>query len=363
MSQAFNLSEYMSNGIEDIVKDVLKASTKNLKEATFVIKYMLALKGAKNKRNMLESKGEHIPPFLMASISTNCNLYCKGCYARANKSCGINLKASEISEERWGEIFNEAKELGISFVLLLGGEPLMRKGVIEKASSVKEIVFPIFTNGTMFDESYIKLFDKNRNLVPMISIEGNKDQTDSRRGIGTYNSLMITMANINKKGILFGCSVTVTTENITTVTSKEFVQDIYSKGTRILVFVEYVAIIKATKNLAPTDKERLILEQKIEELKEVFEDVVFLSFPGDEKYAGGCLAAGRGFFHINANGGAEPCPFSPYSDINLKECSLKKALKSPLFRKLKDNEMLLGEHDGGCLLFEKEEHVKRILEI
>ena len=361
MSDEFNLSQYMSEGIENIVKNVLKSSIKNPKETAFVMKYMLAVKDAKNKRDMLESKGEHIPPFLMGSIATNCNLYCKGCYARANKSCGDNLKESEISEERWGEIFNEAKELGVSFVLLLGGEPLMRKDVIEKAASVKEIVFPIFTNGTMFDDDYIKLFDKNRNLVPMISIEGDRAQTDGRRGIGTYNSLMTAMDSLNKKGILFGGSVTVTTENIITVTSKEFVQELYNKGARALVFVEYVPVTKATKNLAPTDKERLILEKKIEKLRREFENMVFLSFPGDEKYAGGCLAAGRGFFHINASGSAEPCPFSPYSDVNLKECSLREALKSPLFKKLKDNEMLLGEHDGGCLLFEKEEDVKKLL--
>ncbi|EPY2277117.1 radical SAM protein [Clostridium sporogenes] len=361
MNKEFNLSEYMSEGIENIVRNVLKSSIKNPKETAFIIKYMLTVREAKHKRDMLGSKGEHIPPFFMGSIATNCNLYCKGCYARANKSCGDNLKDSEMSEERWGEIFNEAKELGISFALLLGGEPLMRKGVIEKAASIKEIVFPIFTNGTMFDESYINLFDKNRNLVPMISIEGNEDQTDGRRGIGTYNSIMTAMDSLNKKGILFGGSVTVTTENIMTVTSKEFVQELYNKGIKVLIFVEYVPVTKSTRNLAPTDKERLILEEKIEELRKLFENIVFLSFPGDEKYSGGCLAAGRGFFHINANGGAEPCPFSPYSDINLKECSLREALKSPLFKKLKDTEMLLGEHDGGCLLFEKEEDVKELL--
>lgn len=363
MSKAFNLSEYMSESIENIVKNILKASIKNPKETEFIIKYMLSIKNAKNKRDMFESKGEHIPPFFMGSISSNCNLHCKGCYARANKSCGDNLKIREISEERWGQIFNEAKELGISFALLLGGEPLMRRGVIEKASYVKEIVFPIFTNGTMLDESYIDLFDKNRNLVPIISIEGDRNQTDARRGIGTYNSIMTTMDNLNKKGILFGGSITVTTKNIMTVTSKEFVKKLYNKGAKVLLFEEYVPVAKSTRNLAPTDKERLILEEKIEEVRKTFENMVFLSFPGDEKYAGGCLAAGRGFFHINVSGAAEPCPLSPYSDVNLKESSLREALKSPLFKKLKDNEMLLGDHVGGCLLFEKEEDVKGLLEL
>jgi MoaA/NifB/PqqE/SkfB family radical SAM enzyme len=361
MSNEFSLSEYMSEGIENIIKNVIKSSIKNPKETVFIMKYMLANKEAKNKRDMLENGEEHIPPFIMGSIATNCNLHCKGCFARANKSCGDNLKDSEISVERWGEIFIEAKELGVSFILLLGGEPLMRRDVIEKAASVKEIIFPVFTNGTMFDDDYIKLFDKNRNLVPMLSIEGNREQTDGRRGIGTYNTLMMAMDNLNKKGILYGGSVTVTTENIMTVTSKEFVEGLYSKGARALVFVEYVPVTQTTKNLAPTDKERLILEEKIKALRREFEDLVFLSFPGDEKYAGGCLAAGRGFFHINASGSAEPCPFSPYSDVNLKECSLREALKSPLFRKLKENEMLLGDHDGGCLLFEKDEDVKKLL--
>ncbi|PRR79121.1 hypothetical protein CLLU_35680 [Clostridium luticellarii] len=49
----------------------------------------------------------------------------------------------------------------------------MRRNIVEKASSFKEIVFPIFTNGTLFDEDYMNLFDKNRNLVPIVSIEGN----------------------------------------------------------------------------------------------------------------------------------------------------------------------------------------------
>jgi MoaA/NifB/PqqE/SkfB family radical SAM enzyme len=361
MSNEFSLPEYMSEGIENIIKNILKASIKNPKETIFLIKYMLSNKEAKNKRDILENEEEHVPPFIMASIATNCNLHCKGCYARANKSCGDDLKDSEISVERWGEIFIEAKEIGVSFVLLLGGEPLMRREVIEKAAEVKEIIFPIFTNGTMFDDSYIELFDKNRNLVPMLSIEGDRVQTDSRRGIGTYNILMNSMNNLNKKGIIYGGSVTVTTENIMTVTSKEFIDGLYSKGARAIVFVEYVPVSKTTINLAPTDKERLIVEEKIKNLRIEFENMVFLSFPGDEKYAGGCLAAGRGFFHINASGSAEPCPFSPYSDINLKESSLREALKSPLFRKLKEHEMLLGDHDGGCVLFEKDEDVKELL--
>ena len=96
-------------------------------------------------------------------------------------------------------------------------------------------------------------------------------------------------------------------------------------------------------------------------MRENYPDMVFVSFPGDEESAGGCLAAGRGFFHINSHGGAEPCPFSPYSDINVRDTSLKEALRSPLFVSLRDQNILTGEHSGGCVLFEKRAEVEAIM--
>jgi len=46
---------------------------------------------------------------------------------------------------------------------------------------------------------------------------------------------------------------------------------------------------------------------------------LFVAFPGDEDLYGGCLAAGRGFVHISPEGRLEPCPFSPFSDVSLKQ--------------------------------------------
>lgn len=361
MNDDFNLFEYMSTGIENIVASVLKASFKNPKETAFIIKYSLSCKEAKKKRDYFERKEEHIPSFLIASITTSCNLFCKGCYARANNTCGEELHKDQLSIERWSSLFKEATELGISFILLIGGEPLMRQDILEKAAEVKEIMFPVFTNGTMLKDDYIKLFDKNRNLVPMLSIEGNKDQTNNRRGEGTYEVLMNVMDKLYEKGILYGASITVTTENVRTVTSKAFFDELYNKGCRALIFVEYVPVTEETKYLAPADNERNILECQQQKLREYYEDAIFLSFPGDEKYSGGCLSAGRGFFHISVDGSAEPCPFSPHSDTSLKNCTLREALKSPLFRTLNETGLLLGEHMGGCLLYEKETEIKNLL--
>ena len=80
-----------------------------------------------------------------------------------------------------------------------------------------------------------------------------------------------------------------------------------------------------------------------------------------KKTSGGCLAAGRGFFHINSHGGAEPCPFSSYSDINIKDTSLIDAIDSKLFTMLRDENVLIEDHEGGCVLFEKRDEVERIM--
>lgn len=355
-----NLVEYMSRGVENIIQNALKSSLKNPKESAFLLKYFLAAKAAEKVRKEYECAGEHIPPFLIASIASSCNLFCKGCYARANHSCGEG-KAEELSAQRWGELFQEAQELGVSFILLAGGEPLMRRDVLEKATECSKIIFPVFTNGTLIHSTYLPLFDQHRNLVPVLSIEGDEQQTDARRGTGVYRELSRAMSELNQQGILYGASVTVTTENLETVTSEEFIRNLWDNGCKLVIFVEYVPADPNTLSLAPGDEERKTLEARQAQLRNLFENMILLSFPGDEKYTGGCLAAGRGFFHISANGSAEPCPFSPFSDTNLREDGLLKALQSPLFRRLSDEGLLSEDHDGGCVLFQKQAQVMRLL--
>jgi len=361
MNLEFNLESYLSDGVEDIVKGAIKASLINPKESIFMAKYALASKNARKLRQAAEHKGEHIPPFLIASITSNCNLHCAGCYARSNNACQDKLADNQLSKEEWLKIFEDAKNIGVGFILLAGGEPLMRPDILMAAGKIQEILFPIFTNGTMIDDEYMKLFTKYRNLVPILSIEGNEIITDQRRGAGVYQKLISAMDLLQNKRVLYGASVTITKDNLNEATSDEFLNKLSDRGCKVVFYVEYVPVSKETIELAPEEVERKYLQEKLLHIRNNYSDMIFISFPGDEKTSGGCLAAGRGFFHINSQGGAEPCPFSPYSDTNMKNTSLKDAINSPLFRKLRDNDILMEEHVGGCVLFEREETVKSFL--
>ncbi len=361
MKESFDLQTYITGGVERIVSEVIRATLKDPRESAFMVKFAAASKAASRKRAAAEKNGEHIPAFLIASITSQCNLHCAGCYSRSNHATVDGRPVAQLTAEEWRKIFDEAEELGISFIFLLGGEPLLRRDVIEAAAGKPHILFPVFTNGTYLEEQYRDLFEKHRNLVPVMSIEGDETVTDARRGEGVYGRLMANMELLRKKGLLFGASVTVTTQNIWEVTDRTYIEKLAEKGCKVLFFIEYVPIDGTSRSLAPGDEEREYLNNTVDELRERYPEMVFISFPGDEKSSGGCMSAGRAFFHINSHGGAEPCPASPYSDVNVRDRSLREALQSPLFSALRTSGVLMDDHVGGCVLYEKKHMVESLM--
>lgn len=368
MTEKLSLDSYLNNSIRNIMSNAYKAVLSNPKEALFVLKMQRTLlKAEKRRKKVLENEALHIPPFLISSIATDCNLTCKGCYARANDICGTKKENTatkeELTAEQWKHIFTEATQMGVSFNLLAGGEPLLRKDIIKAAGEVKDMLFPIFTNGTVINEMYLDLFSKHLNLIPILSLEGCQESTDERRGKGVFNRVINSMESLKEKSLFYGTSITVTSENIDSVTSPSYVNLLKDLGCKIIFYVEYVPSDKQTTHLALDEKGIEKMELNLENLRQTFDNIIFLSFPGDEKAMGGCLAAGRGFMHISPEGKAEACPFSPYSDRNIAESGLKEALKSPFFKRLRDSGLVGGEHTGGCTLFEYGEQVKELLYI
>lgn len=361
MDQTFDIQAYMTKGVERVVSDAIKATARNPRESTFMLRFAAASRAASRKRAESEKKGVHIPPFLIASITSKCNLHCAGCYSRCNQATVDSEPVAQLTSGEWLRIFSEADDLGVSFILLAGGEPMLRRDIIEAAGERRNILFPIFTNGTFIDDRYLALFDRCRNLVPIMSIEGNREVTDARRGRGIYDRLISNMDAFQKRRLLFGTSVTVTTENLKEVSSDSFIGSLSCRGCKVVIFVEFVPVTEESVELAPGDSEREYLAGEIKRLREQYPEMVFISFPGDEKSSGGCLAAGRGFFHINSHGGAEPCPFSPYSDVNIRDRGLKEAMNSALFTALRSGDLLADDHRGGCVLYEKREQVQALL--
>ena len=357
-----DLQKHIESGVEKIVADAVKATLRDPKQSAFFVRFAAASKKADQRRLALEQQGEHVPAFLIASITSSCNLHCAGCYARGLHAASDEAPVDQLTGEQWKSVFAQAEDLGVSFIMLAGGEPMLRKDVIEAAGEFPNILFPIFTNGTFFTEQYRTLFDRCRNLVPVLSIEGGQEATDTRRGAGMYDRLVRLMDDFCARRQLYGASVTVTRENYQEVTSPEFIETLTSRGCKLVIYVEYVPMDESEEHLAPGEAERAFIAERVNTVRSTREDVILLCFPGDELELGGCMAGGREFFHINSHGGAEPCPFSPFSDVNVRDTSLRDALSSPLFRALRTEGLLEGEHDGGCVLYARRHQIMALLE-
>jgi MoaA/NifB/PqqE/SkfB family radical SAM enzyme len=299
------------------------------------------------RRMAAERRGEIVPAVLIASVTRGCNLDCAGCYAKALRPFAGG--GGELSDERFMELFEEAIELGVGAILVAGGEPLLRPGLLRRLAGLRGVVVPVFTNGTLLEGEIATLFvrGESRSLVPIFSIEGDEAFTSERRGLGVHRSALAAARRIRDSGGLFGLSVTVTSHNADYILSGAFLEGAAESGASVLFLVEYVPVVPGTESLALTEVQRARLNDP--RLGE-YPSYPIVRLPGDEESYGGCLAAGRGFIHLSPEGKLEACPFAPWSDSDAGEAGLAAALASPLMRAIRERHGELKETRGGCAL-------------
>jgi MoaA/NifB/PqqE/SkfB family radical SAM enzyme len=298
------------------------------------------------RRAAAERRGETVPAILIASVTRRCNLDCAGCYSKAIRP--ERGAPGELSDERFMELFEEAIDLGVGAILVAGGEPLLRRGLLERLAALRGILVPVFTNGTLLDEEAASLF--GRTLVPVFSIEGDEAFTAERRGVGVHAAALARARSIRDKGGLFGLSVTVTSRNVDNVLSRAFLDEVSALGASVLFLVEYVPVAPGTEGLVLDEAQR----GRLNDLRTT-DGLPFpvVRLPGDEEAYGGCLAAGRGFIHIAPEGRLEACPFAPFSDSDAGAEGLGADLDSPLMRAIRERHHELTETRGGCALRDK----------
>lgn len=292
-----------------------------------------SIKGWEEIQKNTEKYGYDIPFTILLDPTTACNKKCVGCWAADYN------KALSLSNEQLDSIFIQGKELGIYFYIMTGGEPLIRKkDILALAKKHNDCVFMIFTNGTLIDEAFCNELCKVGNIVPTISVEGFDDATDGRRGPGSWDDIMRAMALMKSHHIPFGFSTCFTNRNCDSVLSDEFIDMMIDKGAYFSWYFTFMPIGCNTDiSLMANPDQREKLYRTIRKWRE--EKAIFnMDFWHDAEYVGGCVAGGRRYCHINANGDVEPCVFCHYSSANIKNVSLVEALGQPLFREYQSNQ-------------------------
>jgi MoaA/NifB/PqqE/SkfB family radical SAM enzyme len=287
-----------------------------------------AVIGRQRQEQLRKELNIWLPWFFVISPTARCNLTCVGCYA------GNYSKQEDLSFELVDRIFNEAKDLGIYFVTVSGGEPFMWPHLLDIMEKHHDMFFQIYTNGTLITKDVANRLGKLGNAAPAISIEGFEKETDARRGEGTFKRIMEAMDNLRNAGVPFGFSATPTKLNIETLMSDEFIDLMIEKGCSIGWFFQYVPIgRKPDVSLMATPEQRFRLRRRSIEIRNT-KPIFIGDFWNDGPYVGGCICGARqaGYFHINCHGDVEPCVFLQFSVDNIKDKKLIDVIQSPFFK-------------------------------
>nr|WP_325185160.1 radical SAM protein [uncultured Oscillibacter sp.] len=281
---------------------------------------------APRREAAMEKYGCNIPWAILMDPTSACNLHCTGCWA-AEYGNRLNMDLETLDS-----IIFQAKELGIHMFLYSGGEPLMRKkDIIALCERHSDCVFTSFTNGTLIDEAFADEMLRVGNFVPAISVEGFEEGTDFRRGQGTFARVQAAMELLHRKKLPFGVSCCYTSQNYEMIGSEEYFDWMVEMGAKFCWFFTYMPVgCGAPTDLMATAAQREYMYRQVRKFRET-KPLFTMDFWNDGEYVGGCIAAGRNYLHINANGDIEPCAFIHYSDSNIKDKTLLEAFQSPLF--------------------------------
>ena len=286
------------------------------------------------RKKIYEGKYDcNIPWTLLLDPSSACNLHCTGCWAA---EYGDKLS---MSYEALDDIIKQAKELGMHMFIFTGGEPLVRKkDIIRLCEMHNDCVFSAFTNGTLIDENFANEMLRVKNFIPALSVEGFEEETDMRRGKGTYQAVIKSMDLLKEKKLPFGFSACYHRKNAEVIASEKYFDEMISKGCKFAWIFTYMPVGKdAVLDLLATAEQRENMYHQIRKFRK--EKPIFtIDFWNDGEYVGGCIAGGRCYLHINAAGDIEPCAFIHYADSNIKDKTLLEALQSPLFMQYRKNQ-------------------------
>ncbi|MBC7196717.1 MAG: radical SAM protein, partial [Deferribacterales bacterium] len=308
-------------------------------------------------RNEKKSElGVSIPWAILMDPTSRCNLKCKGCWAASYD------QKDDLGYETMNRIIKEGKELGIYVYLFSGGEPFVKiDEILKLCQEHQDCYFTCFTNGTLISEDVAKRIAEVGNFAPGISIEGFENDTDFRRGKGTFSKVLKGMDNLRKFGVIFGTSMCYHHYNYKEIISEDFIDFLIEKGAFFVWLFTYMPIGKdADLDLCVRPDERAYMYEEVHYQRNN-KPIFLMDFWNDGEYVNGCIAGGRQYFHINAHGDVEPCAFVHYSDTNIKNISLVDALNSKIFKAYQSKQPFNDNHLRPCPILDNPDKIVEIV--
>ena len=205
---------------------------------------------------------------ILWEITPKCNMNCKHCLFYQNNKKGLTKEIS--TEDAYKIIDNISRDKSVTAIWLSGGEPLLRKDIVEICQYItnRNIVPSLSTNGILLTPELIKkLYNAGIRYIHL-SLDGSTSKThDTLRGVnGAYDKLMIVMDMLKDSQIKTGASFMVTEDSISEI--DDVIKIAKNKGLNVLSFYLVAELGRGAKNYK-TNKKALAerLSDKISEIE------------------------------------------------------------------------------------------------
>ncbi len=309
------------------------------------------------KRDQFEREHGFRPPFVMILSPTwRCNLRCAGCYTLGYQ------RHPGLSYDLVKRILRECTDIGLHFVTVLGGEPFMYSDLFQMIEEHPQIFFQVYTNGTLMTKEKAERIRDLGNAMVVVSCEGYEEETDRWRGSGVFRKIMEAMDHLRNARVIFGSSATVTKNNVDVVSSEKWIDLLVGKGSIAQMYFLYLPVNgRGDINLMVTPEQRNHLRKQVIHFRRT-KPMFILDFWNDGPHVKGCIAGGRRYFHINANGDVEPCVYTHVAMNNIKDVPLAVALNSPLFQSIRRRQPHNENHLRPCMIIDNPHIFREVIE-
>jgi MoaA/NifB/PqqE/SkfB family radical SAM enzyme len=310
---------------------------------------------AVNAFNRRLKKGECFPAFLFLSVTNRCNLKCQGCWVTSD-GC-----PSELSAETIDQLIAECRPMGARFFGILGGEPLLHRGLMEVLGKHRDCYFQVFTNGQLLTRDVAREFRRLGNVTPLVSIEGTEVVSDERRGgQGVYQRSLDALENCRQERLITGVATSLCQTNLDDLLSTRFLQQVANLGAMYMWYYIY-------RPVGPNPAPELALDpEQVRRVRQFIVDqrpvapLAIVDAYWDHEGQGLCPAATGISHHINPFGDVEPCPIIQFAKENIADGPLRETVGDSQF--LAEFRKLAAETTRGCIVLERPDLLKEFLE-
>lgn len=165
----------------------------------------------------LHSKGRRLGMPIAGNfeLTARCNFNCPMCYVHMTEE-QVKASGKELTAQQWLSIARDARDRGMVFALLTGGEPLVRKDFFEIYDGMRELglLISINSNGSMLQGPILERFLETPPFRFNISLYGGSNETyRDMCGIPAYDRVKENIRALRAAGVDVSLNLSITPHN------------------------------------------------------------------------------------------------------------------------------------------------------